>query len=101
MGENSFTLKPSEALELGKAILANLVRYPLSLRKKVFWSGEPQCWFGLTDHPLDRDGGPISDPFTTLRKLFTRKASCVLRSPSGREGEIPFSSGPRPTTCIS
>ncbi|MBC7252828.1 MAG: glycoside hydrolase family 31 protein [Actinobacteria bacterium] len=79
MGEDSLTLKPSEALKLGRTIFGNLIRYPLSLRKKVFWSGEPQCWFGLTDHPLDRDGGPISDPFTTLRKLFARKASCVLR----------------------
>ena len=64
---------------LGKAVLANLLRYPLTLRKRVFWASEPQCWFGLTDHPLDRDGGPVTDPFTTFRKLRARRASCVLQ----------------------
>lgn len=72
-------LRTAEVMRLLTEIFRNLLRYPLSLRKRVFWTGEPQAWFGLTDHPLDRDGGQISDPFSFLRKLRGKRAVCVLR----------------------
>ncbi len=71
-------LKPAEVIRLLGVVGRNLLRYPLSLRKRVFWIGEPQAWFGLTDHPLDRDGGQISEPFSFVRKLTGKRASCVL-----------------------
>ena len=80
-------LRPADAARLGVEIARNVVRYPLSLKRRVFWSGEPQAWFGLTDHPLDRDGGQVSDPFSTLRKLTSKRASSVLGvSLRAREG---------------
>jgi hypothetical protein len=71
-------LKAADVLRMLGEIIKNALRYPFSLRKKVFWTGEPQAWFGLTDHPLDRYGGQISDPFSAVKKLTGKKASCVL-----------------------
>lgn len=80
-------LRLPDVARLATQILKYLARYPFTLRRKIFWSGEPQSWFGLTDHPLDRHGGQISDPFSTLKKLFARRAECVLAVEyTGREG---------------
>ncbi len=76
MAENQ--LKAADVARLLGEIVKNRLRYPFSLEKKVYWSGEPQSWFGLTDHPLDRYGGQISDPFSTVKKLTGKKAACVL-----------------------
>ncbi len=76
MEENQ--LKPADIVRLAAQIVKNVLRYPFSLKKKVYWSGEPQAWFGLTDHPLDRNGGQISDPFSTIKKLTGKKAACIL-----------------------
>ena len=71
-------LKPAEVIRLLAVVGKNLLRYPLDIRKRVFWIGEPQAWFGLTDHPLDRGGGQISEPFSFPEKIVGKKAACVL-----------------------
>ena len=70
--------KPSDVARLLLEMATNVLRYPFTFKKKVYWTGEPQAWFGLTDHPLDRNGGQISDPFSTVGKLTGKKAACVL-----------------------
>jgi hypothetical protein len=55
MEENK--IGPLDVLELVSQISKNVLRYPFTLKEKVFWTGEPSFFFGLTDHPLDRYGG--------------------------------------------
>jgi len=72
-------LTPTVFLKLLFEVIRNLLRYPLNLFRKIYWADEPSSFFGLTDHPLDRWGGPIVDIFTAIRKFTCRRATSILQ----------------------
>jgi len=51
--------------------------YPLFRNRSMYFS-EPNVIYGLTDHPLDKNGAHITDIFTLPRKLLARTPRSVL-----------------------
>ncbi|MBN1882326.1 MAG: DUF4968 domain-containing protein [Deltaproteobacteria bacterium] len=51
--------------------------YPLFKSRSMYFS-EPNVIYGLTDHPMDRNGAPVNDIFSLPRKLFSRTPRSVL-----------------------
>lgn len=51
--------------------------YPLFKNRSMYFS-EPNVIYGLTDHPLDKNGAPVNDIFSLPRKLLARTPRSVL-----------------------
>ncbi|MBN1534465.1 MAG: DUF4968 domain-containing protein [Spirochaetes bacterium] len=70
------------SIDEGKAIrnfLKTLLKYPLStFRKKTFSEGQPNVYYSLTDHPLDRGAVPYQTAITALTAHRNKRSACVL-----------------------
>ena len=52
--------------------------YPRFKKRSMYFS-EPNLVYGLTDHPLDKNGWPVLNIFTVIRQLLARKPVSILK----------------------